>query len=85
MVCKVLQNAFTTRIERVRKKLVIAAVCSNCSGLLCMTHTNCDFVTGKCILDPLLKPLWLCTHMKQSGEAAGKGEERCSTKAQLQT
>lgn len=84
-VCKVLQNAFTIRIERVRKKLVIAAVCSNCSGLLYMTHTNSDFIKGKGILDPLLKPLWLCTHMKQSGKAAGKGEERYSTKAQLQT
>lgn len=46
-----------------------------------------DFVQrgGKSILDPLLKPLWLCTHMKQGGEAGGKGEERYSAKAQLQT
>lgn len=52
---------------------------------LYVTHTNSDFVQGKGILDPLLKPLWLCTHMKQGGKARSGGEERYSTKAQLQT
>lgn len=35
-----------------------------------------DFVQrgkkNKGILDPLLKPLWLCTHMKQGGGAGGE-------------
>lgn len=43
---------------------------------LCMTHKNGDFLQGKGILDPLLKPLWLCTHMKQGGTDGGEGEER---------
>lgn len=85
--CKVLQNDFTIRMEREKG-------ISNSSSLfklfrsqsyLYMTHKNSDFVQGKGILDPLLKPLWLCTHMKQGGEGGGKGEERYSTKAQLQT
>lgn len=81
-----LQNAFTIRTERVEEGI------SNSRGLfklfgsqsyLYMTHKNSDFVQGIGILDPLLKPLWLCTHMKQGGGV--KAKERYSTKAQLQT
>lgn len=43
---------------------------------LYMTHTNSDFVQGKDVLDSLLKPLWLCTHMKQGREAGGGVKER---------
>ncbi len=84
---EILQNTFTIRIEKEKG-------ISNSTSLfklfrsqsyLCMTHKNSDFVQAKGILDPLLKPLWLCTHMRQGGEGRGKGEERYSTKAQLQT
>lgn len=50
-----------------------------------MTHKNRDLVQGKGILDPLLEPLRLCTHMKQGREGGREGEERYSTEAQLQT
>ena len=50
-----------------------------------MTHKNSDFVQGKGILEPLLKPLRLCTHMKQGRGGGRKGEERYSAEAQLQT
>lgn len=68
---------------RGRKELVIAAVwlkSFRSQSCLHVTHTVILFGGGKSILDPLLRALWVCTHMKQGGEAGGKAKKGVAPK-----